>query len=184
MTSKPSEESLESALKDYQTLRKEQQELKMLQQERQKALVEYEQQKMLAHHSQTNMQDLMDYLSGGSEQQDPFPEKKNYLYDRSKIKELEEIVGFDVKFNKHSRQSGRSTAIAFHTIANAMMNPGLPTAIVDHHESAKANKLLMNTIVTMVRDLRLKGFTFDKKKLTVEYNIFEPPSKAEQVIYY
>jgi hypothetical protein len=61
-----------------------------------------------------------------------------------------------------NRCTGKSTAIALETIANAIKQPFTPITIRDHFPSTQADEHLAHMIEQIVRRLELKMMTFKR----------------------
>ncbi len=63
-----------------------------------------------------------------------------------------------------NRMTGRSTALAFRYISEAIRNPGQPIEIVDHDGSYLANKDLSMTIWGIIEKTGLKHLNLKENK--------------------
>ena len=86
------------------------------------------------------------------------------------IKEYEKIDP-EIKL----RRSGRTTANALLLISEALSNPGEQIKLFDH--SSNERHVLLNvtfpTIYSIIKKLELEGFTFNKTKLTIRFDLEE-----------
>jgi len=69
------------------------------------------------------------------------------------------------------RCSGRSTAIALATIAEAMKSPGSSVRIKDHHPSAEADHHLRSMITDYIDRLGFSGFTIERAACWLRFDI-------------
>jgi hypothetical protein len=81
--------------------------------------------------------------------------------------------GIDLIKNRHR---GMTTGIAFETIGRAMVRPGIPVPIRDHHVSNNADKHLARLIRTIANKHGLLGLTVDNIKLTLTYHVDSTPT--------
>ena len=92
--------------------------------------------------------------------------RKQFLKDAEKM-------GFDAT----DRCTGKSTAICLKIISDAMLDPGKPQKIWDNYgtsntkQSRMADENNMRTIDGILKDLGLKGFTFNRSRLTITYDL-------------
>ena len=63
-----------------------------------------------------------------------------------------------------NRMTGRSTALAFRYIAEAIRTPGQPIEIVDHLGTYEANKVLSMTIWGIIEKTGLKHLNLKENK--------------------
>lgn len=63
-----------------------------------------------------------------------------------------------MKNELYFRGTGRSTCLAFETIAKAMRNPGSWIDAIDHYPTHQANIKLVRLIENIIASLELKGF--------------------------
>ena len=68
------------------------------------------------------------------------------------------------------RRTGKSTALAFKAISEAMENPLQPVKIKDHIDRYPANKLLLERTNNIIEKVGLKGFIFNKAENTITYD--------------
>ena len=68
------------------------------------------------------------------------------------------------------RQTGRSTAQALRFLAFAIDNPGTQVQVRDHHGTLQADSELTMVCRSIVKDLRLTGFTFTKTTLVCRFS--------------
>jgi len=57
---------------------------------------------------------------------------------------------------RYIRGSGRSTALLFHTLADAVAHPGERISVVDHYASREASLILLDSIIAVAARLDLK----------------------------
>lgn len=62
------------------------------------------------------------------------------------------------------RRTGRSTAIALRTIANAIASPGEEIPIEDHHGTRQADKFLADLITVTIRLLSLQKLCVRRRR--------------------
>jgi len=80
------------------------------------------------------------------------------------------------QFEKKSferRRTGRSTAIALRTIAEAIDNPCKPIKVSDHFDGPHADRFLLGTIGEMIKQLDLNGFVFNQSDRTLRFFLYE-----------
>jgi hypothetical protein len=75
-------------------------------------------------------------------------------------------------FPEH-RRSGRTTALALHYIATAMLQTGKPVKINDHVNHRKAHESCFRMVQDIIRKLELKCFIFNRRDLILTYDVFE-----------
>ena len=109
-----------------------------------------------------------------------FTYKKNKMIPTSTRIELMAMRGFHSQ-EMELRHSGRSLAIAFRTIGGAMMHPGVPYAIIDHHESDNPCNYVHNSLARIIQMILesngMKFFVIGKHPATggpaLTYEVFE-----------
>ena len=67
------------------------------------------------------------------------------------------------------RRTGRSTAYAFRTIADAILHPGKPIRIIDHYGTPEANRMLARMIGHIIEQTGLKYMTIRTASLTLTF---------------
>lgn len=67
------------------------------------------------------------------------------------------------------RRTGRSTAYALRTIADAILHPGKPIRIVDHYGTQDANRMLAKMIMDIIEKTSLKYLTIRTADLTLTF---------------
>lgn len=93
-------------------------------------------------------------------------------FDKKTIKQMKTLFGeekFKIEFK--NRRKGKTTGIAYQTIGFALLNPGIKVEIKDHYNSRIAHASLMQTIYDIVEKNNLQGFTFNKTKFTLVFDV-------------
>jgi hypothetical protein len=67
------------------------------------------------------------------------------------------------------RRTGRSTALAFRLISDAILNPNMPIRIIDHYGTHQANMMLANMIVDIIEKTGLQYLTINGANLTLKF---------------
>ena len=71
-----------------------------------------------------------------------------------------------------NRCTGRTTAIALKTIAEAIRRYGHEIPVIDHIDKPRCHEYLFNTIRSLISQLNLKGFTLNHRTMTIRCDIF------------
>lgn len=69
------------------------------------------------------------------------------------------------------RRRGTSTGLALNYLGQAILNPGKEVLVKDHHDSRRADSILMGTIYEMVKELGLEGINFNKADNTILFSL-------------
>ena len=67
------------------------------------------------------------------------------------------------------RRTGRSTALAFRIISDAILNPNMPIRIIDHHGTHQADRMLANMIMDVIEKTGLQYLTINGANLTLKF---------------
>lgn len=67
------------------------------------------------------------------------------------------------------RRTGRSTALAFRYISEAIANPGKPIRIFDHHGTNEADKMLAQMIGEIIEKTGLEYLRIKQFPLTLKF---------------
>ena len=67
------------------------------------------------------------------------------------------------------RRTGRSTALAFRYISEAIANPGKPIRIFDHHGTNEADRMLAGMIGDIIHKTGLKHLRIKQFPLTLKF---------------
>ncbi len=78
------------------------------------------------------------------------------------------------------RGTGRTTAIAFELISQAIKNPGVEIKIRDHHGTHQSNSYLLSLIDTILGKLELQGFELHKLKMCIVFHLYN--NEAERYL--
>jgi hypothetical protein len=67
------------------------------------------------------------------------------------------------------RRTGRSTALAFRIISDAILNPNMPIRIIDHYGTHEANRMLANMVSDIIEKTGLQYLTINGANLTLKF---------------
>lgn len=82
------------------------------------------------------------------------------------------------------RRSGRSTAIALKTIADAIENPGRDIFVTDHLKTRYSKHHLLDTIINIIRQLKLEAFCYSKLDLTIRFCLVDEDCPVQDMEEY
>ena len=93
---------------------------------------------------------------------------------------IDELKGMGIDIVKERRRTGRSTAIAFQTLAAAMFDPGARINIVDHEDHPMSQRFLTNLIMDIIEKLGLSGYEVSKNGKWLKFNLYEPSEDSDE----
>ena len=67
------------------------------------------------------------------------------------------------------RRTGRSTAYAFRLISDAILHPGQPIRIIDHHCTHESNKMLAQMILRIIEQTGLQYLKINQASCTLTF---------------
>jgi hypothetical protein len=74
-----------------------------------------------------------------------------------------------IRDKNSDRRTGRSTALAFRYISDAILHPGKPIRISDHHGTHEASKMLAKMIMQIIEQTGLQYLNINKATLTLTF---------------
>ncbi|MGD1831012.1 MAG: hypothetical protein ACPKM1_15735 [Spirochaetaceae bacterium] len=80
-----------------------------------------------------------------------------------------------------TRRRGRSTALAFRALADAISRPGEWVTIQDHHPSILASRILFDRVQEIARKLELRLIEFKRAGLQIRFNLWGESEESNEL---